>query len=202
MWCRSRVVGGAQGSWPMCCWIFRPDPIINISGPHCVRHLKQGSLFQGRRVFVSFRENHCRGLADRHTMAPTTRSPTQSNTELLTPLDGTPPDRHGTDDRIKGVDDTVGQLFSTAMPAEPLPMIAVVSACAASPGAFGPVSNTKSMSPSSGKPDDGGSSTKSVGRRVRAKMATPRPARTAASTPLTPRTVHVTRYRRPAASSA
>jgi hypothetical protein len=57
------------------------------------------------------------------------------------------------------------------------------------------------MGGSSGSPALGGGSTRSAGISDRAKIAIPSPARTAASTPFTPRTMHVMRQVRPACSS-
>src|SRR5438046_9786760 len=53
------------------------DPVINLSGLHCLQDFQQGRLVQGHRV-LSFRENHWRGLADHHTVAPPTCSGTPS----------------------------------------------------------------------------------------------------------------------------
>src|SRR5256885_16178125 len=53
------------------------DPVINLSGLHCLQDFQQGRLVQGHRV-LSFRESHWRGLADHHTVAPPTCSGTPS----------------------------------------------------------------------------------------------------------------------------
>lgn len=54
----------------------RADPFLDACVLEFLEQLEQGRLIQGHRVFVSFRENHWRGLTDRHTMAPPTWSPT------------------------------------------------------------------------------------------------------------------------------
>jgi hypothetical protein len=52
-------------------WLM-PDPINDISDLQRIEQLQQGRLVQGHRVHESFRENHWRGLADHHTVAPPT----------------------------------------------------------------------------------------------------------------------------------
>ena len=47
-----------------------PDPVVDISGFEYLENLEQGRLFQGHRVLCPIVENHCRGLADHHTVAP------------------------------------------------------------------------------------------------------------------------------------
>jgi hypothetical protein len=49
------------------------DPVINLRGLECLQDFQQCRLVQGHRV-LSFRENHWRGLADHHTVAPPTCS--------------------------------------------------------------------------------------------------------------------------------
>jgi hypothetical protein len=47
-----------------------PDLFVDLGGLQCLQHFQQCRLVQGHRVSVSFRENHWRGLADHHTVAP------------------------------------------------------------------------------------------------------------------------------------
>jgi hypothetical protein len=76
--------------------------------------------------------------------------------------------------------------------------MAEVRASAGSDGARGLDISTRSTSGNGGRP---AGSTRSDGIRLRAKIPSPSPARTAASTPFTPVTMQVIRDARPASSS-
>jgi hypothetical protein len=69
----------------------RPDPVVDIAGFQCLENLVQGPVLGPSYAWLSA-EDHWRGLADRHTVAPTTRSPTPSKTPTTytTPRDVTP----------------------------------------------------------------------------------------------------------------
>ncbi len=58
-------------------------PVTNLGDRECLQHLEQGRLVQGHRVSCPSTRTLV-GLADRHTAAPSTRSPTPSEPRTYT----------------------------------------------------------------------------------------------------------------------